>query len=232
VRHRDRFTGTVEQPPWRMVGAVDGTVLSYEPAAPAGAPTTLSSGEVVEFVASEAFVVESQDPDHPFYMSGHMTGCTTVSPFDDCRGDPETVNVVPTTQYLPEYVFFTDPTYPETHLVFVREKGPNGFADVELTCAGTITGWQPLGTDYEYAYLDLVTGNFQPVGNCDNGRHEARSTAPFTITVWGWGSSATGGDINPGSGTPGFYSQYVSYAYPAGAGVAPVTQIEVPPIPN
>ncbi len=232
VRHRDRFVGTVETPPWRIVGAVDGTTLTYVPAAPAGAPTALSSGQVVEFAASEPFVVRSQDADHPFYMSAHMTGCSAVSPFDDCRGDPETVNVVPTSQYLSEYVFFTDPTYPETHLVIVRAKGPDGFADVELDCADTIGGWQPLGSDHEWAYLDLVTGNFSPVGSCDNGRHEARSTAPFTITVWGWGSAITGGSIDPSQNVPGFYSQFVSYAYPAGAGVAPVTQIEVPPTPK
>lgn len=233
VRHRDRYVGNTESPPWRMVGAVDGTTLSYEPAAPPGAPTTLATGQVVEFSTSEPFVVRSQDADHPFYMSGHMTGCGNVSGGAlDCRGDPETVNVVPTSQYLPEYVFFTDPTYPETHLVFVRKRGPNGFEDVELDCLGTVTGWQPLGADYEWTRLDLVTGNFEPVGSCDNGRHEASSAAPFTITVWGWGSGVTGGSIDPNQGVAGFYSEFVSYAYPAGAGVAPVTQIEVPPTPQ
>jgi hypothetical protein len=27
----------------------------------------------------------------------------------------------------------------------------------------------------------------------------------------------------------GFYTQYVSYAYPAGAGVAPINQVVIPP---
>ena len=56
-------------------------------------PLQLASGEVAEFWAPGPFVVRSQDPDHPFYMSAHMTGCGRVNPsFSDCRGDPEFVN--------------------------------------------------------------------------------------------------------------------------------------------
>ncbi len=232
ARYRDRHANTPESPPWRILGAVDGTTLTYEPSQPPGAPSTIGSGEIVEFNAPGPFVVRSQGDTHPFYMSAHMTGCSTVGSTGDCRGDPETVNVVPTAQYLNEYVFFTDPTYPETNLVFIRKKTADGFKDVELDCLGTLTGWQPINADYEVTRIDLVTGNFQPVGTCDNGRREATSEGPFSITVWGWGSAVTGGDIDPNNSVPGFYSQFVSYAYPAGAGVKVITQIEVPPVPR
>jgi len=232
VRHRDRFAGVPESPPWRIIGAVDGTILTYEPSQPPGAPSTIGVGQEAEFSAPGPFVVRSQGDTHPFYMSAHMTGCSVVNGGDDCRGDPETVNIVPTAQYLNEYVFFTDPTYPETDLVVIRQRTPSGFADVELDCYGVLTGWQPINADYEYTRVDLVTGNFVPQGSCDNGRHEATSEGPFSITVWGWGSAVTGGDIYPDSGVPGFYSQFVSYAYPAGAGVKVITDVEVPPIPN
>lgn len=231
VPHRARFQGVPESPPWRIVGAVDGTTLSYEPAPPPGAPTTLTVGQAIEFRSGTPFVVRSQDKDHPFYMSAHMTGCSTVSSdvFGDCRGDPETVNVIPPAQFLGSYVFFTDPTYPETPLIFVRKRAQNGFADVELDCFGTLTGWQAVGADYEFTYVDLSTGNYQPVGNCNNGRHVASSPAPFGITVWGWGSGATGGSVD----TLGFpYSQYVSYAYPAGASVQQISDVVVPPVPQ
>jgi hypothetical protein len=188
----------------------------------------------VEFAAAGPFVVRSQDADHPFYMSAHMTGCADAGgdPFLDCKGDPESVNVIPPAQYLNTYVFFTDPTYPETNLVFVRKKGDDGFKDVDLDCAGALTGWQPIGTsgNYEYTRFDLITGNFVPNGQCDNGRHEVKSDAPFGVTVWGWGSGATGGVIEGGGA--GFYSQYVSYAYPAGASVEPITNVIVPPVPE
>ncbi len=56
-------------------------------------------------------------------MSAHMTGCEQTNPaLNDCRGDPEFVNVVLPDQYLAAYTFFTDPTYPETNLVLTREQ--------------------------------------------------------------------------------------------------------------
>jgi hypothetical protein len=236
VRYRNRYSGIEESPPWRIIGAANGTILKWDPAPPAGAPTTLSLGQVTEFATNGPFVVTSQDSNHPFYVSAHMTGAEQFDPgYDDGgmtsapgdgRGDAEFVNVIPPGEFLQSYVFFTDPTYPETDLVFVRTRGPSGFEDVTLDCAGTLTGWQPVGNSgkYEYTRFDLVTGNFQGTGSCNNGRHLASSKVPFGITVWGWGSAATGEQGQ------GFYTQYVSYAYPAGAGVAPINQVVIPPM--
>jgi hypothetical protein len=229
VRYRNRYDGTEESPPWRMVGAISGTQLTWEPAPPPGAPTTLDAGQVAQFNAPGPFVVRSQDPQHPFYMSAHMTGANAfdpdpsgTGPTSDGRGDAEFVNMIPPGEFLNRYVFFTDPTYPETNLVVIRQKGLNGFEDVVLGCAGPLTGWQPIGSSgqYEYAYFDLVRGNFEPQGNCNNGRNEITSNLPFGLTVWGWGSAASGS----------FYSEYVSYAYPGGANVAPINDVVIPVI--
>lgn len=239
ARYRNRYAGYEEAPPWRLVGAVDGTALTYDPSAPAGAPTTLAAGEIAEFNASGPFLVRSQGADHPFYMAAFMTSCEKTcaaagaKSCDDCRGDPEFVNVVPTEQYLDHYVFFTDPTYPETNLVLTRVKGASGFQDVELDCLGKVGGWEPVGTagQYELARVDLVTGNFAKVGACDNGRHEISSSGAFAVTVWGWGSSITGGyDPELHVGVPGFYTQAVSYAYPVGASLKAVNDVVVPPV--
>ena len=216
VRYRNRIDGMEESPPWRLLGAVDGTTLTYDPAAPPGAPTTLSSGELAKFSAPGPFVVRSQDDAHPFYFSGHMTGGGAYQQ----RGDPEFVNVIPPQQYLARYVFFTDPTYPETNLVFVRKQVNGSFADVTLDCAGTLTGWMPVGGagTYEYTRVDLVRHDFQKQGNCDNGAHEAHSATPFGLTVWGWGTQET----------TSFGTTDVSYAYPAGASVQPINTVVVP----
>ncbi len=233
VKYRDRYAGTPEQVSWRLIGFVDGTQLQWEGPQPQGAPTTLNLGDYVEVLSDSNFVVRSQDDKHPFYMSGHMSGCTTYAPngmsTSDCRGDAEFVNVVPAKQYLSSYTFFTDPTYPEVNLVVVRAMGKAGFADVTLDCLGTLTGWQPVGSgEYEYTRVDLSTGNFQGVGKCDNGRHQMSSTAPFNVTVWGWGSSATGGAyMSPNF--PGFYTQAVSYAYPVGMSVRSINNVVVLP---
>lgn len=224
ARYRNRHPGTEESPPWRIVGAVDGTTLTYNPPQP-GAPAVIGSGQVAEFNASGPFVVTAQDDKHPFFFASYMTGCAVPGQGapQGCAGDPEFVNVVPPDQYLASYIFFTDPTYPETNLVFVRKKGTDGtFKDVNLDCVGNIGGWQPAGSDYEYTRVDLVTGNFQKQGTCDNGRHEAKSDAPFGLTVWGWGSAQS----------TGFFSEAVSYAYPAGASIQTINQVVVPAVPR
>jgi len=217
IRYPNRFGATVESPPWRIMGGADGTTLTYEPSQPPGAPSTLSFGQLAIFNAPGPFIVKSQDDDHPFYMSAHMTGCQTVNDGNDCRGDPEFVNVVPPDQYLAAYTFFTDPTYPETHLVLTRERDGAQFDDVTIDCVGTVTGWVPVdaGDQLEYAYVDLVTGNFQGVGTCNNGIHTASSHHKFGLVVWGWGNAATGL----------FSSTYVSYAYPAGQSIKPINHV-------
>ena len=237
VKYRDRFSGVPETPPWRVVGAVDGTTLTWKPSTPAGAPTAIGKGEVLQFAASGPFVVSSQDANHPFYFAQYMGGwqSVTAATSSDSRGDPEVVGVVPAQQYLSSYVFFTDPTYPETNLVVVRAKGASGFADVTLDCAGVIGGWTAVDpTDtYEFTRVDLSTGNFVASGSCNNGRHTMTSTSAFGLTIWGWGSAATGGSPNcVGSSCGGFYSQAVSYAYPAGMSVAPINTVVVPPAPR
>jgi hypothetical protein len=227
ARYRDRWPSTPESTPWRIVGAVNGTTLTYQPSTPNGAPTTLNVGQVATFWTIAPFVVTSQDVQHPFYMSAHMSGGGRVDQTGgmDGRGDPEFVNVMPPEEWLASYVFFTDPTYPETNLVFTRKVGANGmFSDVTMDCGsnGTsvVSGWLPVGSSgtYEYARFDLSTGNFQGVNGCNNGRHTATSPAPFGLTVWGWGSAAST-----------IFSQYVSYAYPAGASVQPINTIVVQP---
>jgi hypothetical protein len=218
VRYRNRTAAqNDETPPWRVVGAVDGTQLTWTPSQPPGAPATINLGDVVEFNAAGPFVVASQDEDHPFYIAQHMTGGDQFGG----EGDPEWVNIIPIAQYLDNYVFFTDPTYSETSLVVTRRKSTqtNDFVDVTLDCAGVLTGWQPLG-EYEYTRIDLVTGDFFDVGGCSNGRHLIESDAPFGVTVWGWGGYSL------------FFTQYVSYAYPAGASVQPINEVVIPPVPN
>ncbi|MDF2697550.1 MAG: hypothetical protein K0S65_5933, partial [Labilithrix sp.] len=157
VGYRPRLLSEREPMPYRIVAARDGTVLDYDPAVPPGAPITLSAGEVVTFTSGtgDAFVVRSQDAEHPFYLAAYMSGC---SPDFGGRGDPEFVNVVAAKQYLSSYSFYADPTYKESSLVVVRAKTGDAFKDVWLECAGNLTGFQPIGTrgDYEFTRVDLA----------------------------------------------------------------------------
>lgn len=226
VRHRSRVA-TEEPGLWQIVGAADGTTLSYAPAAPPGAPAALSAGQVVEFTTSEPFVVRSQDERHPFYVGSFMTSALFADPTgaNGNAGDPDFVNVVPTAQYARSYSFFTDPTYPETSLVVVRRRGADGqFADVKLDCAAApIAGWRPVG-DVEYARVDLVTGDFRlMIPGCDNGRQGMSSAAPFGVTVWGWGTSR----VKVGAED----TSHTSYGYPAGAALRATNDVKPTIIP-
>jgi IgGFc binding protein len=204
---------------WSFVGAVDGTVLTYDPSKPPGAPEALSAGQVVNFMTDALVSVRSQDPKHPFYAGVHMTGALFgggVPGAGNRMGDPEFVNVVPAEQFLDRYVFFADYTYPDTSLTIVRRRTSNGFAPVELECAGEISTFTPLGTagEYEWAWVKLTAGFTPqkfPRGECGYGRHEAHSTGPFSVTVWGVGEAA-------------------SYGYAGGMGARPVNDAPRPTV--
>jgi hypothetical protein len=208
---------------YRLVGAVAGTTLTYDPPV-ASAPTTVNRGEPHDFEASVPFTVTSQDKDHPFYLGQLMSGCqvtggsrpgaVAIPPYiDACLGDEEYVNILPPAQFLLRYVFFTDPTYSTTNLVFVRAKTAAGFKDVKLDClGGNVSGWQPIGTGgkYEITNVDLIRGGTAS-GGCTNGPQVASSDGPFGVMVWGEDS-------------------YASYAYPAGGNVAAINTVVVPPV--
>ncbi|MBN9161039.1 MAG: hypothetical protein BGO98_13865 [Myxococcales bacterium 68-20] len=206
-----------ENVPWSIVGAVDGTVLTYDPEKPPGAPATLSAGQTADFYTDTLVTVRSQDSKHPFYVGVHMTGATNGggSPSRGMTmGDPDFVNIVPSEQFLDRYIFFTDHTFPDTTLTIVRKKTANGFRPVNLECAGEITGFAPLGKngEYEYAYVELTKGFVSQKfakGECGYGRHEAQSEGAFSVTVWGLGKDA-------------------SYGYAGGMGSRPVNDAPPP----
>ena len=180
---------------------------------------TINTGQSFEVRSSGPFVVKSQDDQHPFYVATvhdgrarrSRTAAATPSSSTSCRRSSTSS----------KYVFFTDPTYPETNLVFMRKKGAdNAFQDVTLDCAGTLTRLDSRGIERASTKhaRDLVRHNFAGQNGCDNGRTSRTATARSRVTVWGWGTSETT-----------IYSQYTSYAYPAGASVQSINTVIVPP---
>jgi hypothetical protein len=100
---RSRWS-TAEPIQWRVTGAVDGTTLSYDPAAPAGAPTTINLGQTITFFATDPFVVTSdptlpRDQAKPFYFARStiepcaiatgITKPTTLPTASDCGAGPD-----------------------------------------------------------------------------------------------------------------------------------------------
>jgi IgGFc binding protein len=213
VQYRPRVAG--DQAWWHMIGTIDGTALTYSNAV--GGPATLNAGQVVNFQTGTPFDVKSQDSMHPFMLFTYMTGSQDLSDTGG-YGDPDFVLSVPPQQYLNNYVFFTDPTYPETDVVVVRRPNAQStFDDVTLDCAGVLTGWTAVG-NYEWTRVDLITGNFQNVGNCSTGLHQISSPTPFGIWVWGWGTPLTSS-----------FTANVSYGYPGGMAAQVINAVVIPP---
>jgi hypothetical protein len=210
VGYRDRVPGANEQIPYTLVGAVDGTLLQYDPSTLPGAPLSLQHGQSATFNVSTPFVVRSQDAAHPFYFAAHMTSATFVNGNSNGDGDADYVSVLPAEQHLSRYVFVTDPNYANTHLVLTRKAVAGSYHDVTLDCGGVVTGWTDIGSAgaYQYARVDLVISGTDQNG-CSNGTRIATSAAPFGLTVWGW---------NP----------YVSYAYLAGMNLRAINSVTLP----
>ena len=205
---------------YRIVGAVDGTTLTYDP--PVSGPLTLKLGQTVDFEATGAFVVKSQDANHPFYVGQMMSGGYVTSGSrpgasggigGNILGDEEYVNVPAPAQYLAKYVFFTDPTYPTTNLVVVRKKTSKGFSDVSVDCLGKLSGWKAVGASgqYETTNVDLLRAG--GASTCQNGGHVATSDGPFGMVVWG-------------------LDGFSSYAYPAGGSFSSINTVVIPPTPR
>jgi hypothetical protein len=215
VGYRPRLGNEHEPMFYRIIAARDGTQLDYDPALPPGAPVTMSAGEVATFQigTGDAFVVRSQDVEHPFYLAAYMTGHSGYK----FQGDPEFVNVVPARQYLSSYSFYADKTYAETSLVIIRAKTDSAFSDVWLECAGNLTGWKPIGTrgEYEFTRVDLQrqSGPGETFGSsvCQVGLQRMRSDGAFTATLWAW-------------------ANYASYAYPGGMAQRKLVEVPLGPV--
>jgi hypothetical protein len=213
-------------------------------------PTSVAAGQVIEFNAAGPFVVTSQGLNNPFYLAEYMTG-GTLSPAGKSAmiGDPDYVNIIAGDQYLNSYTFFVDPTYPDESLVFTRARdSANNWGDINIDCvpAGAVniggghsvlsgaSWWTDIGSNglYQYARLQLAntpgqnTTSYLPNGTCQAGVHTATSTAPFEVTVWGWGYGDRGttnkpcisGGFHPACPVNG-HTMFVSSGYAGGAAI-------------
>jgi IgGFc binding protein len=114
----------------RIYGNVDGTTLTYAPAAPAGAPTTIAAGAFVELgPLTEPFTVEGSQP---FVVASFMVGGSLQAPPGDkcpdfpCRGDPSMSMMVTPQQFRSSYTFLAPADY-ETN-----------FADIVIPTGATV----------------------------------------------------------------------------------------------
>ncbi len=108
----------------RLGGLHDGTVLSYAPAAPPGAPTTLDEGQVVELALSSAAyrVMGTKDFAVALLLPGGAV-LDPLSPAGDALGDPSLSYAIPTARYAKKAVFGVPSGYDVTYVDVVTHAG-------------------------------------------------------------------------------------------------------------
>jgi hypothetical protein len=172
----------------RIYGTVDGTTLTYDPSAPAGCPSTIDAGQVVECgVVDEDFEVKGTNAFAVgiFTQGGSVVDPSTMAPNQE--GDPDQSMATPVAEFRTKYVFLAPTDYEENYVVVIEPTG----AAVTLDGAAVTTAATPVGTSgYEVVRLPLSAG-------AAAGEHELVSTQPLGVQVMGYGA-------------------YTSYQYPGG----------------
>jgi hypothetical protein len=186
---------------YRIVGAFNGTQLSYAPAAPAGAPTSINAGQTVTFETDQSFSVWGQDDEHPFSIAQFLpSGDTTESIFDDNKaGDPAMIVLPPVAQFEQKYVFAVPEHYAKDFVTLVAPQGAQIQLDGSSVAANLTTLGTVDGTEYGYAHVPA-----------NEGPHVLTSDTPVGIVVVG-------------------YDVEVSYGYAGGSGFEIIAPPPPPP---
>lgn len=161
----------------RFFGNVDGTTLTYPSGTPAGAPTTLQAGEVVEIgPVMEPFIVDATSS---FAIASIMLGGTKQDP-GGTRGDPSLTMEVTPEQFRKQYTFLAPNSYLENYADILLPMGATATLDGQPlvgtpTAIGT-SGWS------------IVR---EKLGMGENGAHRLEATAKVGLQVLGFGKATS-----------------------------------------
>ncbi len=140
VRHPQQ--ADLERAVWKIVAAEAGTVVSFAPGADVlglpAEPISLGAGGVTAFESRGA-------------AGGHffISSSLAVQVVQYMRGETAALVVVPTEQYLPEYVFLAPPFFVDT-LTIVRQSGTS----VALDGTAVAGSWFNAGGGFEATWRD------------------------------------------------------------------------------
>lgn len=152
----------------RIYGNVGGTTLTYPAGQPAGAPTTIGAGQVVQFgPVKQDFEVKGN---HEFAVGLFMQGGQVVAPLTG-RGDPSESLAFGVEQYRTKYVFLAPTDYDVNYADIVMPVGAKVSLDGSvvkpgssvLASAGYAVARVRLGSGANGAHV-LVSLNGKPVG--------------------------------------------------------------------
>jgi hypothetical protein len=195
-------TGTPYGHDVRLYGNVDGTTLTYSPAAPAGCPASLNAGQVgdcgivqsdFEVTGNNAFVVGS------FQLGGSLVDPVSRTNPNGGEGDPSQSFMAAVEQYRTKYVFLAPGDYESNYADIVAPMGTT----VMLDGTPVDTSSAPLADGYVVVH-GLSLGS--------RGGHVITASAPIGLQVMGYGL-------------------YTSYQYPGGLNLKMIAPPPPPPPP-
>jgi len=193
----------------KLVGNQDSTQLTYAPSTPPGAPTNVNAGQVVTFEAISDFQMTAS---HPLVVAQYLEGGQGYLG-DGVIGDPSMGMVVPSSQFLPEYVFVAATREAENWITIVAPAGeavtvdgvavpPASFTTITgtsravarvslsatpglLATVHRVSAAAPIGV-YTYGYSPANESYLSPAGMGLTG------IPVDSATLWPWSSLATG----------------------------------------
>jgi hypothetical protein len=167
--------------------------LTYLPATPAGAPSTINAGQVVDLgVVSQDFEVTGSAA---FAVGSFLMAATIVDPVEPDptkqKGDPALSLSTAVEQYRTKYIFLAPMDYDLNYVDIVFAAGTSILLD------GVAPALNPTAISSGYSVARVLLGPGQA------GAHVLESDQPVGIQVEGYGS-------------------YTSYYYPGGLDLAQI----------
>ncbi len=160
----------------KIYGNVDGTTLTYAPSKPAGAPSTINAGDVVDLgQVTKDFRVTG---DQAFAVGSFMLGGALLDPgaaVGSQKGDPSLSFSTAIEQYRKRYVFLAPDDYDVSFVDIVYPDGTSMKLDGTTVPSGAaITG------GFSIARVKLGAGK--------SGAHTLEASKPVGVQVMGYGS--------------------------------------------
>jgi hypothetical protein len=175
---------------WRIFAGEDNTTVTVEPAQPGTPIVLMNRGDWQELEVPNGTNLYFTS-DKPFMPVQYVTGDHEANGI----GSPAMVQMVPTAQFLDNYVFVTGVGYETDYVQVMREVGS---ADVLLDDV-VVTGWATVqGWEVATVLLDMP------------GAHSIESEDYFGIIQYGW-NSKPGASVTAGYGYPGGMKAEVLY---------------------
>lgn len=165
----------------RIYGNVDGTTLTYEGTAPAGAPSSIGAGDVIELAATtSAFKIVGSEPFAvgSFMLGGGLQGAG-MCPDYPCSGDPAFSMMVTPEQFRKTYTFLAPTDYDAN---FADVLVPDAATSVMLDGAA-ITATEVVAPGWKVARVPLSGGA--------GGAHTLVADAPVGLQVMGFGHATS-----------------------------------------